>query len=175
MNATIKNIWNFITWLMVICVALLAILLAGVRLIGLTPYTVLSGSMEPFFHVGALIYVEKISPENVVVGDPICFVLNDDLVVVTHRVVEIDEANHFFITKGDANDSADGAPVLFENLVGKAVFSIPYLGYFSNWLIRPPGLYIGITFTLLLFLFILAPELLDRAVSSGSKSKSHKL
>ena len=35
----------------VAAVVLLAVLLAGVRLVGLTPYTVLSGSMEPTYHV----------------------------------------------------------------------------------------------------------------------------
>ena len=175
MNNTIKMIWNFVTWVLLLCVAVLAVLLAGVRLIGLAPYTVLSGSMEPFYHIGALIYVEKVSPESISVGDPICFVLNEDLVVVTHRVVEIDKNNRSFITKGDANHSADAVPVPYENLVGKAEFTIPYLGYFSNWLMHPPGLYIGISFGIILLLFILLPELLDRAVSASSRPGSHKL
>ena len=42
-----KKIWNFFNTLIVIAVVLLAIALVGVRLVGLTPYAVLSGSMEP--------------------------------------------------------------------------------------------------------------------------------
>ena len=55
MNPTVKKVWNAVTWVLVLCVAVLAFLLAGVRLIGYTPYTVLSGSMEPTYPVGSLI------------------------------------------------------------------------------------------------------------------------
>ncbi len=169
MNTTVKSIWNTFTWALVICVAILAFLLAGIRLIGFTPYTVLSGSMEPAFQVGSLIYVEKVSPDDIKVGDPITFVLNEDLVVATHRVVEVDSENQSFVTKGDANDSADGSPVLYKNLVGKAVFSIPYLGFFSNWLINPPGLYIGISIGFILLVLVLLPDLLEKAVAADRK------
>ena len=39
---------------------IMAILLVGVRVIGLNVYTVLSGSMEPTYHTGSLIYVKKV-------------------------------------------------------------------------------------------------------------------
>ena len=45
------------------------------------------------------------------VGDAITFVLNEDLDVVTHRVISIDAENEHFYTQGDANDAPDGAPV----------------------------------------------------------------
>ena len=47
MNPTLKKVWNLISWVLVSAVVLLAVLLAGVRVVGLTPYAVLSGSMEP--------------------------------------------------------------------------------------------------------------------------------
>lgn len=87
MNQKVKKIWNEFTWVLVLCVFILAMLLAGIRLLGFSPYAVLSGSMEPAYHVGDLIYVEKVAPEEIKVGDPITFVLNDDLVAATHRVV----------------------------------------------------------------------------------------
>ena len=52
------------------------------------------------------------------VGDAITFVLNEDLDVVTHRVISIDAENEHFYTQGDANDAPDGAPVYFKNLIG---------------------------------------------------------
>ena len=36
--------------------------------------------------------------------------------------------NEHFYTQGDANDAPDGAPVYFKNLIGRPVFTIPYLG-----------------------------------------------
>ena len=174
MNEKIKRIWNAFTWALVLCVAALAVLLAGVRLIGLTPYSVLSGSMEPAYHVGALVYVKKVPPENIAVGDPISFVLNKELVVVTHRVVRVDTEQKCFFTKGDANDAADGAPVLFENLIGKPVFTIPYLGYFSNWIVNPPGMYIGISVGVILMLLVLLPDLLEKAEAADRKAEESK-
>ena len=85
-----RKLWNLLTTLAVCAVVAMAFLLVGVRLIGLTPYAVLSGSMEPTYHVGALIYVRAEDPWNVQVGDPITFVVNEDLLVATHRVVDID-------------------------------------------------------------------------------------
>ena len=85
-----RRIWSVITTIVVILIVFLAIALVGVRVVGLTPYTVLSGSMEPTYHVGSLIYVKEVEPSEVEVGDPITFVVNEDLLVATHRVVEID-------------------------------------------------------------------------------------
>lgn len=85
-----RKVWNAVTTLLVILVVVLAIALVGVRFVGLTPYAVLSGSMEPTYHVGSLIYVKKIAPEEVEVGMPITFVVNEDLLLATHRVVDIE-------------------------------------------------------------------------------------
>lgn len=84
-----RKLWGFISTLLVIVMILLAMLLVGVRLIGLTPYAVLSGSMEPTYHVGALIYVKDIPPEEIAIGTPITFVVNEDLLLATHRVVDV--------------------------------------------------------------------------------------
>ncbi len=162
MPKKVKRIWNIASTVIVILVVIIAVLLVGLRVFGLQTYTVLSGSMEPTYHTGALLYVKEVEPEEVEVGDPITFVLNEDLVVATHRVIDIDEENQHFYTQGDANEAPDGAPVHFENLIGVPVFSIPYLGYVANFIQKPPGLYItiaaGAVFLLLLFL----PDLLKK-------------
>lgn len=106
----LRKIGSFISSFVVILVVLLAVALVGVRVVGLTPMTVLSGSMEPAFHVGSLIYVKDIEPENITVGMPITFVLNDDLLVATHRVVNVER----FDTKLQEVLDADGNPVLDE-------------------------------------------------------------
>lgn len=156
-----KKVLNITVTVLVAAAVLLAVLLAGVRLFGLQPYTVISGSMEPTYHTGSLIYVKKVNPEEVAVGQAITFVLNEDLTVATHRVIEIDEENQRFYTKGDANETADGAPVHFKNLIGIPVFSIPYLGYVSNYIQNPPGLYVVIAAGAALLLLMFLPELLS--------------
>ena len=70
MSKTFKRIWNIFTTVLVALVVVAAILLAGVRLFGLQVFSVLSGSMEPTYHTGSLIYVKKVDPVTVEPGRP---------------------------------------------------------------------------------------------------------
>ena len=169
MSKRVQKVWNAVTTVLVILVAVLALLLVGVRLVGLRPMCVLSGSMEPTYHTGSLIYVKPCAPEDVQVGDPITFVLNEDLDVVTHRVVSIDAENQHFYTKGDANDAPDGAPVYFKNLIGRPVFTIPYLGYVSHWVSNPPGMYLAIALALVLIILTFLPDVLRKASAADAR------
>ena len=173
MPKALKRIWNILTTLVVVAVVILALLLVGVRAIGYTPYVVLSGSMEPAYPTGSLIYVKAIAPENVVVGDPITFKLSGDT-VATHRVVEIDLSAQTFTTKGDANNAQDANPVPFENLIGVPVFCIPHLGYVSDFLTQPPGMYIGWSAILVLLILMFLPEMLAAADKADKRDAEKK-
>ena len=134
MNRIVKQIWNWTSGVIVALVVLLAVALVGVRLVGLQPYVVLSGSMEPAYHVGSLIYVKKVDYRQLEVGDPITYLINEKT-VVTHRIVEVlvdenDPDTIRYFTKGDANNVADGSSVHYKNIIGVPVFSIPYLGWY---------------------------------------------
>lgn len=165
MGHTIKRLWNIVTSILVGLVALLAVALVGVRLIGLNPYVVLSGSMEPTYHVGSLIYVKEVDYKELKVGDPITFMLSEDT-VATHRIIEVfvdeeDPETIRFNTQGDANDSPDGSPVHYKNIIGKPVFTIPYLGYISNYIQSPPGLYVAIAVGAILIMLVFLPDLFE--------------
>ena len=168
------KLWNIISTLIVILIVILAILLGGVRLVGLRPFAVLSGSMEPTYHVGSLIYVKPCDPEDVEVGDPITFVLDENLTVATHRVIDIDPDGEHFYTKGDANDAADGAPVYYKNLIGRPVFTIPYLGYFSNWITNPPGMYVAIAAAGVFLILLFLPDVLKKADEADRRAAEKK-
>lgn len=170
----VKKVWNVISTIVVILVVVIAMLLVGVRIFGLRPFTVLSGSMEPTYHTGSLIYVKEVDPSEVEVGDPITFVLNEDLVVATHRVVEIDEENQYFYTKGDANDAVDGSPVHFNNLIGVPVFTIPGLGYIANYIQNPPGMYIAIALVVILLIFVVLSFFVDDEGDKKNKERKRK-
>ena len=101
-----KKILNNISTVLVVLVVILAVFLMGSRLVGLQVYHVISPSMEPTYSTGDLLYVKTVDPDSIKVGDPITFVLNEELVVATHRVVDIDTENRHFTTKGDANKTA---------------------------------------------------------------------
>lgn len=162
MKDTLKKIWNIVSTGLVILVVLCAIFLMGSRLMGYQVFTIISGSMEPEYNVGDLIYVKKVDPQTIKVGDDITFILNEDLVVATHRVVRIDAENQHFYTKGLANEIEDSDPVHFNNVIGVPKFSIAKLGYVSNFIQNPPGTYITIGLGILLILIVFLPDIISK-------------
>ncbi len=160
MPKKVKKIWDTVTTVLVVLVVIFAVFLMGSRLVGLQVYHVISPSMEPSYSVGDLIYVKEVDPDSVKVGDPITFVLNEDLVVATHRVVAIDGENRQFTTKGDANKTEDAAPVHFNNLIGVPVFAIPLLGYVSAYIQSPSGMYVAIALGVVLLAAVFLPDLM---------------
>lgn len=158
-----KKIWNGFTTVLVCLVVILAVLLVGVRLVGFQVFTVLSGSMEPTYHVGSLIYVKSVDPAQLQAGDVITFML-DENTVATHRIIQVvpDEEDPTvlrFATQGDANDAPDGSLVHYKNVVGTPVFTIPKLGYLANYIQNPPGTYIAISGAAILLLLMFLPDL----------------
>lgn len=158
---TVKKIWDIFTTAVVILVIIFAVLLIGVRLFGVQIYSVISGSMEPEYPVGSLIYVKEVDPTGIEPGDVITYVLPNET-PSTHRVVRIDQQNQQFYTKGDANETEDAAPVLFQNLIGVPIFKIPYLGYAAYYIQHPPGMYIAIAAGLILLIFAFLPDLFKK-------------
>lgn len=162
MNGTVKKIWNIVSTLVVVLMVLCAIFLMGARVMGYQVYSVVSGSMEPAFSTGDLIYVKEVDVNTIQVGDPITFVLNEDLVIATHRVVDIDAQNQYFYTKGDSNENIDASPVHFNNVIGIPHFSIPKLGYLSDFVQNPPGAYITFGVGMVLILLVFLPEMFGK-------------
>jgi signal peptidase len=170
MMEKLKKVWNVISTVLVVIVVAIAVFLVGSRIAGFRVFTVLTPSMEPAYKVGSLIYVKKTAPDKIKVGDPITFVLNEDLVVATHRVVRIDAENKHFYTKGDANNVEDQDPVHFNNLIGRPVFSIPYLGYVSNWIQHSPGIYITVAAGVLLLVAVFLPDII-KGIRRGDQNE----
>ena len=182
MSKTIKQIWNAVTTVLVTAVVILALALAGARFVGMQVFTVLSGSMEPVYHVGSLIYVKEVDPYELEAGDVITYMLSEDT-VSTHRIVgvvpdEEDPTVIRFRTKGDANDAEDGTLVHYKNVIGSPVFTIPMLGYVANYIQNPPGTYIAISMGAVLMILVFLPDLLssddEETNNAGSKPRKKK-
>ncbi len=174
----IKKIWNAVTTVLVVLVAVLALLLAGVRIVGYQVFTVLSGSMEPTYHTGSLIYVKSVDYQELESGDVITFLLDEET-VATHRIVGLvpDEEDPSVIryrTKGDANDAEDGKLVHYKNVVGTPVFTIPYLGYVANFIQNPPGMYIAMSAGAILLMLVFLPDLLFSEEGKQKEEKKEK-
>ena len=159
---TAKKVRSVVSTILVVLVVLAAIFLMGSRLIGYRVFNIVSGSMEPKYSVGDLIYVKEVDPATIQPGDVITFVLNEDLVVATHRVTRVDAEKQHFYTKGDANETEDGAPVHFKNVIGVPKFAIPLLGYVSAYIQHPPGMYVAIALGIVLLAAVFLPDILTK-------------
>ncbi len=166
-----NKVWNVISTILVVIIVLLALALVGARLVGLRVYSVLSGSMEPTYHVGSVIYVKKVDPFTIKEGQVITFMLNETT-IATHRVVAVvpdadDSSVVRFQTKGDANAAPDGSIdnpqslVHYRNVIGRPVFTIPLLGYVANYIQHPPGLYVAAAAAVIVLLAVFLPDMFD--------------
>ena len=158
------KVLNAISTAVVILTALLAIALSGVRMFGLNTYVVLTGSMEPAYPAGSLIYVQDVDYRVLKEGMAITFAI-DEKTVVTHRIVEVfpDTEEPEIIryrTKGDANEDADGGLVHCKNVIGEPIFAVPYLGYLINYVQKPPGTFVAAGAAIFLIAMSLISELL---------------
>ena len=119
----LNTIINVITTLIIV----LGVLFLALCAIGIRPYVVLSGSMQPKIPTGSLCFInEHVKYTNIDVNDVIAFRMQDGT-LVTHRVVDKNEEG--LVTKGDANSDNDAITTKASNYVGKNIFSIPLLGY----------------------------------------------
>jgi signal peptidase len=148
-------------------VILIAIILAaggllGAQALGWQPMGILSGSMEPNYHVGGLVFIDTNAvPEDIAVGDTVAFHISEDT-VVTHRVIAVDPAAGTFTTQGDANNVAD-APTPFERLIGRAGLHIPMAGYALMNLKTTKGFAAGAIMIAVLIILFVIPVLLAPA------------
>ena len=105
---------------------------------------VLSESMTPNINMGDVVVTSATEPVDIEVGDVITFeqpTKGNPNRCVTHRVVGIinDQGKLKFETKGDANEEADMNPVESDELIGKVLVTIPYIGYIPHYLKTPLG------------------------------------
>ncbi len=92
-----------------------------------------SNSMLPVYERGDAIVYEKVSADDLKIGDIIAF--RQSGVVITHRIVSIQHNDSYvFKTKGDHNNSIDYFDVEGYNVLGKVVYKVRYIGYPTIWI-----------------------------------------
>lgn len=98
------------------------------------PIAVASGSMEKELYVGDVVIVKKCNANDIVNGDIIQYQMKGYTVI--HRVIEKKQKNgeYYFTTKGDNNPSEDKESVKEDQVLGKVIFKVKYLGYPAIWL-----------------------------------------
>lgn len=95
---------------------------------GYKAYIITSDSMKPEINNGDVVIVREIEQEEIKENDVIVF--SENIKSITHRVIEVIDVggNKEYKTKGDNNQVEDSQLVLFENIKGRVMFKIPFLG-----------------------------------------------
>ena len=122
-----KNV--FINIIFVLVMFYLVVFIPSI--IGYKPIFIESGSMEPVLKAGGLMYYHD--TKKLDVGDILVYKVPNH--IVSHRIVE--KVNNGYKTKGDNNDNIDVNIVDKKQVLGKGSnFSIPYLGYYIDFIYR---------------------------------------
>ncbi|MCK5510880.1 signal peptidase I [Candidatus Parcubacteria bacterium] len=133
-----------------VCIGIIAILLIATMF----PITgnfkvkiVQSGSMQPAIKTGSIVVIKPVKEYKA--GDVITFgAESKGKTPTTHRIQEIinDNGVKTYTTKGDANNSEDAKKIKEHEIIGKVLFSVPFVGYAVATAKKPWGfiLIIGI-------------------------------
>ncbi len=171
----------------ILCVILIPILVINCTLIiksytnkdqvptisGIFPMIILTDSMYPEFESGDLIICNTAEPEDIKVGDVICFYdpEGNGTTTVTHRVQDVvtdDEGNLAWITKGDANNTEDLPTVPAKNLIGVYKTRLKGLGNVAMFMQTTQGLIICVICPIIL---LVAYDVIRRRAYEKSKKK----
>ncbi len=99
-------------------------------------FVVLSGSMQPVFPVGSMVYA---IPQTQYYKNDIITFRTKSGDNVTHRIIKINKQDGMtsFTTQGDANNTIDKIFVTGDQIIGKVVIFVPYMGLLANNLKTP--------------------------------------
>lgn len=138
-----KQLFKTIYYIFITFIAVIALLL----IISVFPITgnfkvlvVQSGSMEPAIKMGGLVMIKPVADYKI--NDVITFTNpKKPQELTSHRIVnlEVIDGKTFYATKGDANENPDTRKVAKDEVVGKVLFDVPFVGYAVDFAKKPLG------------------------------------
>jgi len=119
--------------------ALVMVVLAAVvvlpRVLGAVPLAVLTSSMEPTLPPGTLVVSQPVETAQLRAGDVITFQPHSgDPMLITHRIIALGyraDGELTFTTRGDNNSQPD-SPIVADQVMGKVIYNVPYVGYVTR-------------------------------------------
>ncbi len=130
-------------------------------------YIISTESMQPTLKKGDVIVIKKVDKKDLRIDDIITFKVKGE--VITHRIVEIDEVNGTYKTKGDNNNIIDDVNLLFEDIEGKEIIKIPHLGNIVSGLKN--GIIIILTILICLIIYLNKMEMKEKSNARREKKK----
>jgi signal peptidase len=99
-------------------------------------------SMLPTLREGDIVFIARVDPGEIKVGDVIVYKSPSNSIVVIHRVISIvnEDGDYYYVTKGDNNSGPDtwnfisGKGIPYNRVIGKVIevnrciIKIPYIG-----------------------------------------------
>ena len=149
MKKALKIISNILTAIIVVIALFLIITIFPITG-NYKVFVVQSGSMQPAIKTGSVVVVKPVAEYKI--GDIITFgKISKTQTPTTHRIYDIKQGdggkkNNKFITKGDANNAPDRKEIFQGEIIGKVLFSIPFVGYVVSATQKPIGFAIIIIF-----------------------------
>lgn len=146
----------FYGFIFVVLIAIFAVIaISTIKLPGNYKLLVVeSGSMQPSISQGSVIVIK---PQDNYSKNDVITALDSSVskVSVTHRIVGIINTGKYtlYTTKGDANKTADTETRLKQNVIGKVLFSIPFVGFFVNFAKTKEGLILLVVIPVTLIIY----------------------
>ena len=125
---------EFIKMIILSIVFAIALTLVAGYFVGYRVYIVQGRSSEPAIHYGSIVIDYKVPLEELKVGDYVTFSYTGKS-FVTHQIIEIDHSKDYILTSQTTYynpDATPDSPIKYENVYGKVMFSIPYVGQIFN-------------------------------------------
>lgn len=107
---------------------------------GYSALTVKTGSMAGTIEMGDMIIIHK--EDDYKIGDVITYLHEGDKIPTTHRIININQNDGSFLTRGDANNTKDPEAVTEDIILGKMVKIYPKAGIFMSWVQTEGWIYI---------------------------------
>lgn len=142
-----------------------------------------SHAFDHTLHIGDLIIVQGIAPEDIRAepypnGDIIVFRRGSEnnYELIVHRAIaktEID-GEVFITTKGDGNAGQDSGMVPGENVVGKVVARIPWLGHLALFMRTYSGIFVIVLIVAVLIVLEFVVPMLTKKKTEAEPEKSEE-
>ena len=123
-------------------------------IMGMKPFIVLTGSMEPEIKSGDLVVVKEANEKELKINDIIAFRYTKEDVVLIHRIVGIEEneGKILFTTKGDSNETEDKLNIEYKNIEGIYSFRLNGIGTIAMFIKTQPGIAISLLTIVTIFI-----------------------
>lgn len=142
--------------------------------LGYKPLICASNSMSNIFELGDLTITKQVAESELNKGDIITFWDAKHKIIITHRIEDIaitEDGKKEYITKGDMNNDIDKEKVKYEQIEGKCICYVKYIGNLILALQKPTGLIIAFLIPLIICMNAYRHKLKTQEIKEQRKQK----